>query len=147
MTKFKSILSDFEIANQIAALLNENNKLTKIHSAKTILEESALYFVDFFGSNVVGCIGLLKTAPMDKIIHLSVHNNYRHQGIAKKLMQIALTNSNHDTLYMSIREDNIACLNLAKYYGFNPIAYIPKLTYNVLSLCLFRRNNVINRYE
>ena len=148
MTKFKSVLSDLDIASQIATLLNTNNRLTKIHSAKTIIEDSTLYFIESYGPVVVGCIGLLKTTPMDKIIHLSVHNDYRHQGIAKKLMQTVLTNSNHDVLYMSIREDNTACLNLAKYYGFNPVAYIPRSTYNILSLCLFRRNNnAINRYE
>lgn len=147
MTKFKSVLSDWDIAGQIASLLNANNRLTKTHSAKTIINDPALYFVEFSGSVVIGCVGLQKTAPMDKIIHLSVHNDYRRYGIAKKLMQAALTNSNHDVLYMSVREDNNACLNLAKHYGFNPVAYIPKPTYNILSLCLFRRNNVINRYE
>lgn len=139
--KFGLVLSDFEIAGQIASLLNSNNRLTKVHSAHTILNDPARYFVEVSGPQVIGCVGLHKTAPMDKIIHLSVHTDYRHLGIAKKLIQVALTNSIHDVLYMSVREDNHACLNLAKQFGFNPIAYIPKPAYNILSLCLFRRNN------
>ncbi len=142
--KFLTVLSDWEIASQIAHLLNDNNKLIKLHSPQTILVDSAIYFVDIVGSTVVGCIGLWKTAPMDRLIHLSVHNKYRHLGIAKKLIQVALTNSNHDVLYMSVREDNHACLNLVQQFGFNPIAYIQKPTYNILSLCLFRRNDVNN---
>ena len=145
MTKFRSVLSDWEISSQIARLLNENNRLTKVHNAQTILSDPATYFVEFAGSTVVGCIGLLKTIPMDKLIHLSVHNQYRHLGIAKKLMQVALTISIHDVLYMSVREDNLDCLNLAYQFVFNPISYIPKPTYNILSFCLFRRNNVNDR--
>lgn len=142
VSKFKYVLSDLEISNQIAHLLNTNNRLIKVHSAQTIQANPATYFVELVGLVVVGCIGLLKTIPMDKIIHLSVHNQYRHLGIAKKLMHTALTNSNHDVVYMSVREDNQACLSLAQQFGFNPIAYIPKSTYNILSLCLFRRNDV-----
>jgi ribosomal protein S18 acetylase RimI-like enzyme len=147
MTKFRVALSDWEIAGQIALLLNQNNRLTKIHTAQTILNSPETYFVEMIQSKVVGCVGLWRTAPMDKIIHLSVCEGYRSHGIAKKLLQTALTNSNHDVLYMSVREDNYPCLNLAKQFGFNAIAYIPKHGYNLLSLCLFRRNNAYHGYE
>lgn len=124
---------------QVAILLNTNNRLTRIHTAETILQSSVEYFIELNGNIVVGCVGLIRAAPMDKIVHLSVHQLYRNQGVGKKLLNTVLTNSNHDVLYMTVREDNLSCLNLAKLYGFVPVAYIPKISYNILSMCLFRR--------
>lgn len=147
VNKFNMTLSDLDIASQIASLLNDNNRLTKTHSSYTILNDPASYFIELIGSQIVGCVGLYKTTPMDKIIHLSVHKQYRRLGIAKKLLKVALTNSIHDVLYMSIREDNTSCLNLAHSFGFKQVAYIPKYTYNIFSLCLFRRNNAYHRHD
>lgn len=138
--KFSVTLSAYEISAQIAVLLNTNNRLSRIHTAKTIINSPVEYFIELNGAIVVGCVGLLRGAPMDKIVHLSVHQQYQRCGIGKKLLNTVLTNSKHVILYMTVREDNFQCLNLAKIYGFNPVAYIPKVSYNLLSMCLFREN-------
>lgn len=137
--KFGISLSAYDISAQIAVLLNTNNRLTRIHTPETIFHSSTEYFIELNGSVVVGCVGLIRGVPMDKIVHLSVRHDYQHQGAGKKLLNTVLTNSNHDVLYMTVREDNFSCLNLAKLYGFVPVAYIPKISYNLLSMCLFRR--------
>lgn len=137
--KFSISLSAYDISAQIAVLLNTNNRLTRIHTPETILHSGAEYFIELNGNIIVGCVGLIRREPMDKIVHLSVHKQYQHQGVGKKLLNTVLTNSNHDILYMTVREDNFSCLNLAKLYGFVPVAYIPKMSYNILSMCLFRR--------
>jgi ribosomal protein S18 acetylase RimI-like enzyme len=137
--KFSVSLSAYDISVQIALLLNTNNRLTRIHTPETILHSAIEYFIELNGSIVVGCVGLIRAAPMDKIVHLSVKRDYQHQGVGKKLLNTVLTNSNHDILYMTVREDNSQCLNLVKLYGFVPVAYIPKISYNILSMCLFRR--------
>lgn len=138
--KFSVSLSAYDISAQIALLLNTNNKLTRIHTPETILHSSVEYFIELNSNVVVGCVGLIRAKPMDKIIHLSVNRNYQHQGVGKKLLNMVLTNSNHDILYMTVREDNFSCLNLIKPFGFIPVAYIPKISYNILSMCLFRRS-------
>lgn len=138
-TKFRSTLSADQISWQIANLLNQNNRLSKIHTVETIMTSTVEYFIELHSHKVIGCVGLLRNQNIDKILHLSVDAAYRNYGIGKKLLHSVLTNSNSDVLYMTVREDNLACLRLATVNGFIPVAYIPKMTYNILSLCLFRR--------
>ena len=141
----KNPLSDGSIACQIATLLNNNNRLSKYHDASSIINNPVHYFVELLGQNVIGCVGLKKEDKMDKIMHLSVVNSIRKLGIGKKLLNTVILNSSKDILYMRIRDDNVASIVLANKLGFKIIAYIPKQTYNIFTLCLFRRNNV--RYK
>ncbi len=143
--KFKLTLSDRSISGQIAQLLNENNQLINFHNADTIYNDRCEYFIELCGNKVIGCVGLLRDRAMDKIMHLSVHQNYRRIGIAKRLLHTALTNSNNTLIYASVREENKASLNLFHNHGFEVIAYLPNEGYNVFSLCLERgmKNNVV----
>lgn len=140
--KFKLTLSDEFIASQIAILLNNNNNLSKYYNTHSIINSTIEYFVELSGSKVIGCVGLKKELKMDKIVHLSVDYSMRNTGIGNRLLNAAVLNSLKDTLYMSIRNDNVASINLANKIGFSVIAYIPKQTYNIFTLCLFRRNDV-----
>lgn len=138
--KFNTVLSNHEIAQQIANLLNQNNRLAILHNQGTILSNKVQYYIEFYGQIVSGCVGLIRQQNnMDKIVHLSVIPQFRGKGIGKRLILTALNNSTRDIIYMQIREDNIASLKLAESLGFKSIAYIPKANYNLLSMCLFRR--------
>jgi len=99
------------------------------------------YFVEIYGPDVVGCVGLQQQPNIDKIIHLSVLSNMRRFGIGRRLITKALSESNKDTLYMSIRDDNIGSIKLALSFGFKLMGYIPKQNYNILNMCLFRGRN------
>lgn len=138
-TKFNLTLSADEISWQIAQLLNQNNRLTKLHTVESIKTGAVEYFIELHSQKVIGCVGLLRAPNIDKILHLSVNAAYRNYGLGKKLLSTALTSSNNDVLYMTVREDNYTCLKLAGSFGFVPVAFIPKTSYNILSLCLFRR--------
>jgi L-amino acid N-acyltransferase YncA len=140
--KFKFTLSDWSIANQIAKLLNNNNNLNKCHNASSIMNDTVEYFVEVTNNRVIGCVGLKRELRLDKIVHLSVDNSMRNAGIGSRLLNTAVFNSLKDILYMSIRNDNVASINLANKVGFIVVAYIPKQTYNIFNLCLFRGNNV-----
>ena len=138
--KFNVVLSSYEIAHQIALLLNKNNKLGKVHTVNSITRNYVKYFIEIQNSSVVGCVGLLEEVKLDKILHISIDERERGKGIGYKLLVNALSNSNKNEIYMHVREDNIPSLNLAKKLGFEIIAYIPKHNYNLFTLCLFRRN-------
>ena len=140
--KFNLALSDHNIAGQIARLLNANNKLTTSHNASSILNSPIRYFIELYGQTVLGCIGLSHESRMDKIVHISVARNARKMGIAKHLLELTINSSQMDVIYMHIREDNAKSKSLVTKMGFNIIAYIPKFNYNILTFCLFRRNNV-----
>lgn len=137
--KFNFLLPDAQVARGIANLLNENNHLNSNYNAYSVISNQVQYFVDLTGYKLNGCIGLKVENRMDKILHLSVDNSMRNHGIGKLLLNTAVINSDKETLYMFIRDDNKISMNIAINMGFRAIAYRPKFGYNVLTLCLFRR--------
>lgn len=138
-SKFNHVLSDNVVAGQIAMLLNMNNNLNKHHNVNSIITNQVKYFITINNQMISGCVGLLKESRMDKILHLSVNVTSRNLGVGKCLLNTAINNSDKNIIYMCIREDNIASINLALSTGFKIIAYRPKYNYNIFTLCLFRR--------
>jgi ribosomal protein S18 acetylase RimI-like enzyme len=118
MSQFYVSLSEDEMARDIAALLNAHNKLTVTHSADTIKRGYVTYFTEVSLRRVVGCVGLAHEATGSRIKHLCVHPAFRGHGIAKRLVQMAIDNSQHTMIFMTIRDDNAECLALAKSMGF-----------------------------
>lgn len=139
------VLPAQSIAEQVAALLNSYNRLTVKHSSNSIMTSPIQYFVELMGQKVIGCVGLRPELNMDKVVHLCVDPTIRRTGIGSRLLLTAINNSEKDTIYMHIRDDNVVSRSVAQKVGFTAIAYIPKFNYNILTYCLFRRNDV-NRY-
>ena len=124
--KFNVVLSGIDIANQVAQLLNINNNLTLNHTQNSIVSNQTQYFIEIHGSIVSGCVGLIREAKMDKIVHLSVLPAFRKMGIGKKLLLNAIDNSYKNIIYMHIRHDNVGSLSLAQSVGFIVTGYTPK---------------------
>jgi ribosomal protein S18 acetylase RimI-like enzyme len=101
-----------------------------------------MYLIELFGDRVIGCVGLIDYSTIDKIVHLSVDNSFRKMGIGTKLLNNALNYSNKNELFMQVRSDNQSSMKLSIGNGFKPIAYIPKLYYNIITLHFDRRKNV-----
>lgn len=127
MAEFYVSLNKDEIAEQIALLLNKQNRLTKIHTKHTIMNSAIKYFVHLLAIDsaihkpiVVGCAGLLQENPyLSTIKHISVLPKYKNHGIAKRIVQLAINNCATDTIRMTIREDNYPSLMLAKSLRFD----------------------------
>ena len=124
MSEFYIPISNEEMAEQIAKLLNSYNHLYKTHDKHTILNSDVKYFVELVSSpaidkRVVGCVGLRQDYPtLTNIKHVCVDPTYRRFGVARKLIETAIANSPTDQVYMTIREDNKPSLYLAKSLGF-----------------------------
>lgn len=135
MANFYITLPAQEIAQQVATLLNGHNQLKKNHTAHTIMASKADYFVDIVGGAVVGCQATLKEADeVTKLFHLCVHPNLRRQGIARKLKEAALQYVTTPYSYVTVREDNIASINLNMSLGFIFIKRNWVGGYNILTL-------------
>ncbi len=120
MAEFFTTLSSEEMAQQIAALLNMQNKLYKHHTARTIMSTATNYFVEVEGGVVIGCSGLIKEFPtLSKNYHTSVHPNYQGMGLGTKLKKTVMANCETQYIYSTIREDNIASLRLASKLGWS----------------------------
>jgi RimJ/RimL family protein N-acetyltransferase len=122
MAEFFVTLSRHEMAAQIAALLNMQNKLYKSHAAYTIMNSATNYFVEIEGNRVVGCTGLLKEFPtLSKSYHTSVHPTYQSKGLGTKLLATAIANCETEYIYGTIREDNPASIRLVSKFGWKHI--------------------------
>lgn len=119
MANFYVSLSAVNIASQIAALINSNNRLYKRHSDYSVLNAAGSYFIEVYGDRVVGCAQMIKEQhDLSKILHVSVDPAFRRRGIAKKLITTALDNCETMLIYMTIREDNQPSLRMAETMNF-----------------------------
>ena len=68
---------------------------------------------------MIGCASQIQEYDtLTKIQHICVLSAYRNKGIARKLTELAIANSDTEYVYMTVREDNIASLHLANSAGF-----------------------------
>jgi len=135
MAEFYISLSSDEIAAQIAGLLNIQNKLYKHHSKYTIKRSAADYFVEVERNRVIGCVALLKEYPtMSKCYHMSIAPDRMRKGIASKLLSTAMVNCQTEYIYGTIREDNVASLNLVKKLGWQFIRKDWHRDHNVITV-------------
>lgn len=133
MSEFYVSVPKKSMALQIATLLNNHNNLRRKHTTGTILNGTASYFVEVINDKVVGCAGLDRKYPtLSEIKHVCVAPTHRRQGVAKKLIDLAIANSGADYVYMSIRSDNIPSLMAAKSLGFVLVKRNPKRNYDIV---------------
>jgi ribosomal protein S18 acetylase RimI-like enzyme len=119
MAEFYMSLPAESIAQQVANLLNDHNKLVKKHSVYSILNSPAKYFLEIAGDEVVGCSAIVKEGQqLTRQFHLCVHPKFRRQGIARKLKQMSLSSAETPFVYVTIRDDNQPSLNLNYSFGF-----------------------------
>ena len=122
MANFYVTLNNHEIAEQIAALLNLQNKLYKRHTARTIMINTTDYFVELHGNVVIGCTGLVREFPtISKSYHTSVHPDHQKKGLGTKLIKTAMANCSTPFIYGTIREDNPASLRMVQKLGWKYI--------------------------
>jgi GNAT superfamily N-acetyltransferase len=122
MAEFYITLPTQNIAEQIAALLNLQNKLYKVHNILSIINSPATYFVEVEGEKIVGCSALIKEHPtLSKSYHTSVLPSHQKKGIASKLLKTAMDNCETRYIYGTIRQDNLPSLGLVKKLGWQQI--------------------------
>jgi ribosomal protein S18 acetylase RimI-like enzyme len=122
MAEFYVSVSEQDMAMQIADMLNRYNGWATRFSAQSLLMTPARYFVELENTIVVGCASHLKEyETLTKIQHICVLPSHRRRGIAARLTELAIDNSETEFVYMTIREDNAASLKLAISLGFKYI--------------------------
>jgi len=127
MAVFNVSIKDYDIAFQIANMINLYNKWGKRFTADTILSSQASYFIELYGNKVVGCASSVREfQTLSKIQHVCVLPEYRKSGIAVKLMNLVINNCGTEYVYMTVREDNAASLAMAKTMSFR---YVQKSWY------------------
>lgn len=117
---FNTIINGSEVANQIAALLNQNNNLSLTHSINTITTNGCLYLVYIQNQMVVGCTGLRKEEPeLTRNMHTSVAYNLRKKGLGKYMVWQAMCHCATKYMFVTIRDNNHSSLRLYYSLGFD----------------------------
>lgn len=133
MAEFYVSVPKGSMARQIATLINGYNKLHKRHTEYSVLASNVDYFVEIINDKVVGCAGVDKRYPtLSEIKHVCVAPSHRRQGVATKLIELAIANCETDYVYMSIRSDNVPSLMTAKTLNFVVVKRIPKRNYDLV---------------
>lgn len=139
MDKFQILLDKNKVAEQIAALLNTYNRLTKLHTSHSILSSNTHYLIKEGVLNnicIIGCLGVdVLTNDSIYLKHLSTHIAFRKQGVATDLIQEAQKIFyRYKYIYMNIRSDNYASLKLAEKEGFLINNIKPQYGYNIVTV-------------
>lgn len=122
MAKFVVPLTNYDLAGQVAAMVNTYNQWYTVFTPHRILQSHSLYLVELCLDQVVGCTAVVRESPkLSKIQHICVLPTFRQKGIAKKLVQQAIISCETEFVCMTIREDNRASLALAKSLQFHKI--------------------------
>ncbi|RLF88110.1 hypothetical protein DRN34_00035 [Thermococci archaeon] len=122
MGEFYTALSVDEMSRQVSSLINQYNRWYVKHTPLAIKHSLTDYFVEIEGSRVVGCAGLLKEfETLSKIMHVCVIPERRCCGIAKQLVNLAVSMCETQHVYMTVRDDNTPSLRMAMSLGFQTL--------------------------
>lgn len=119
MAEFYVSLSNAEMAEQIAGLVNAHNQLYRKHTGYSISSSIANYFVEVVNDRVIGCTALIKEEKnLSRNFHTCVSPEFRRKGIARKLKLLAIQNCDTDYIFSTVREDNIPSINMNLSLGY-----------------------------
>lgn len=119
MAEFYLSVPEADIASQIAKLLNRNNLLYKIHTAKSVQNSAAIYFFEAIQSRIIGCTAIVKeSSEITRSLHTCVDPKFRNLKIASKLLATAINNCSTAYMYAMIRENNLPSIKLYVSLGF-----------------------------
>lgn len=120
MAEFYLSMSNQDVAQQISSMINTYNRWYVSFNPVSIMVSTASYFIEVEGNRVVGCASKVKENDLlTKIQHVCVLPTHRNRGIAKKLVNLVISNCSTENVFMTIREDNFPSIRMAQSLGFN----------------------------
>lgn len=135
MPKFYHSLSNMEIAEQVAGLLNSYNQLSYSRTGYDVLSGRIDYLVESHGKDLIGICGIERLSyQFTEIKHLVTRPEWRRKGVASWLLQRTMNLGATPLLYATVRKDNGASLNLFKNSGFQETAAYPAEEHEVVLL-------------
>ena len=123
---FFHTLPDYEIAKQIAHLVNVYNGLSLKRRSIDIIESRINYVVETHGKFVIGAVGVEKVSfVFSEIKHLVVRPEWRRKRVGQFVTRRALDQVVTPLIYCTIRTDNKASIRLFEGLGFRRVEQYP----------------------
>lgn len=137
MSKFLLTINGYNLAGQIASLINKGGQLKHVLTTYSILNNPIQYIMELDGETVTGVVGLeVRNARVTEIKHLCVHPDYRNKGLGKKLLERSVALAGTEFVYGIVRSDNAVNIRNNLRIGMRPIGKKPCYGY---SLIIFAR--------
>ncbi len=112
-------LPDYEVAKQIARLINIYNGLSLKRRSVDIVEGRTNYVAETHGKLVIGAVGIERVSfTFSEIKHLVVRPEWRCKGVGRFVTKRALQLVENPLAYCTIRADNKASIKLFESLGF-----------------------------
>lgn len=117
---FLRSISERQMAEQLASLLNKHNRLGTKKVPGDFFGGHAQYIVETHGRLVIGACCVEKQGyTFTEIKHLVVDPQWRGKGLGRFLVKRALFIPNTPLIYATIREGNQASIKLFQGLGFS----------------------------
>lgn len=117
---FSHSLSDYEIAKQIASLININNGLSLKRRSVDIIQNKIQYVIETHGKFVIASVGIERLSyTLSEIKHLVVRTEWRRRGVGKFIVKQALTKLTTPLVYCTVRSNNKTSIKVFKSLEFN----------------------------
>lgn len=142
--QIKRLLSEEQIAEQIAHLVNKHNQWNMRFYGRGINRSSATYIVESYLDIVLGVVGIeRKNNNWSEIKHLVVRPELRSKGLGKKLVRRALEEVKTPYVLANIRSTNKPSLRVFYQLGFSILSQKRKSYYNLIT-AIRSKNDMIN---
>lgn len=130
-------MASVPINTQIAQMLNNYSDLSIRYDYRSIRDSPIKHhYLATKDGIVVGVVGIHRfNTHVSEIKHLVVPPNLRRHGLAKRLVELALRDTPTPLAMSSVREGNVASLNLLTKLGFKVVdKYMSKEGRSILIL-------------
>jgi ribosomal protein S18 acetylase RimI-like enzyme len=112
-------LTDYEIAKQVANLINVNNQLSFKRRSVDVIQSRINYVVETHGKLVIAAVGIDRQSfTFSEIKHLVVRPEWRRKGVGRFVAKRAIELVETPLMYCTVRADNPASVQLFEGLGF-----------------------------
>jgi len=112
-------ISEQEISEQIAVLLNTYNDLSYKRTFSDILQGKVKYIAETHGKRVLAACGYEHLSyQLSEIKHLVVHPNWRGKGLGRFMVKRCIEIIQTPLLYATVKRVNNSSINVFKSLGF-----------------------------
>lgn len=126
-------LSEEDLCQQLADLLNKHSNLAKWRSAIDIKKSDVSYVVETHGRFLIGACGVHQQSPsISEVKNLVVLPHWRGKGLGKFLVGTAMQEAQTPLLYATIRKDNLSSLAVFQSLGFKVVEEYPAQDHSVI---------------
>lgn len=146
MGKFILTVSYEDLVAQVTNLVNRGGQLKYYLTQESVKYSPVKYLIELHKDRVIGTIGLHQhNSKVTELKHLCVHQDYRRQGLGKKLLEKGVKAAHTEFVYGAVRSDNFTNIRNNIRIGMVPIGKKTKGRYSIIVFVRRTNSDTIHR--